>query len=99
MVDRAVEAIHAHLRDGDAANLGGPFEASRRTGELVDRARRTVGELLGAPPEGIVFGVMVESRADHLIAGPEVSGHGPGEGHGERRHVGAEDDALGRGAE
>lgn len=56
MVDRAVEAMRAHLAGGDAANLGGPFAASVRTGELVERARSTVGELLGAPADGIVFG-------------------------------------------
>lgn len=56
MVDTAIEAMQQHLANGDAANLGGPFAASIRTGELVDRARATVGELLGAPAEGIVFG-------------------------------------------
>jgi cysteine desulfurase family protein (TIGR01976 family) len=56
MVDTAVEAMRHHLASGDAANVGGPFAASVRTGELLERARHTVGELLGAPPEGIVFG-------------------------------------------
>ena len=56
MVDAAIEAMHDHLAGGDAANVGGAFAASVRTGELVERARATVGELLGAPAEGIVFG-------------------------------------------
>lgn len=56
MVDTAIEAMRRHLSGGDAANLGGPFAASIRTGELVERARATVGELLGAPADGIVFG-------------------------------------------
>ncbi len=56
MVDTAIEAMQQHLARGEAANLGGPFAASIRTGELVDRARATVGQLLGAPAEGIVFG-------------------------------------------
>jgi cysteine desulfurase family protein (TIGR01976 family) len=56
MVDTAIEAMATHLRSGESANLGGAFEASKRTGALVDRARRTVGELLGASPDGVVFG-------------------------------------------
>jgi cysteine desulfurase family protein (TIGR01976 family) len=56
MVDTAIEAMRVHLASGDSANLGGAFTASARTGELVDRARATVAELLGATPEGIVFG-------------------------------------------
>lgn len=56
MVDTAIEAMRDHLASGDSANLGGAFAASARTGEVVERARATVGELLGAPAEGIVFG-------------------------------------------
>lgn len=56
MVDTAIEAMRDHLRSGDSANVGGAFAASRRTGELLERARATVGELLGAPADGIVFG-------------------------------------------
>ena len=56
MVDVAIEAMRDHLAGGDAANVGGAFAASRRTGELLERGRATVGELLGAPPESIVFG-------------------------------------------
>jgi len=56
MVDTAIEAMREHLAGGNAANLGGPFAASLRTGDLVERARSTVGELLGAPARGIVFG-------------------------------------------
>jgi selenocysteine lyase/cysteine desulfurase len=56
MVDTAIEAMAAHLRSGDSANLGGAFEASRRTAALVERARATVAELLGGAPEGVVFG-------------------------------------------
>jgi cysteine desulfurase family protein (TIGR01976 family) len=56
MVDTAIEAMVSHLRSGESANLGGAFEASRRTGALVERARATVAELLGASAEGVVFG-------------------------------------------
>lgn len=56
MVDTAIDAIRRHLESGESANVGGAFDASRRTGDLVERARGTVGELLGAPADGIVFG-------------------------------------------
>ena len=56
MVDSAIEAMREHLSSGDSANLGGAFAASVRTGALVDRARATVGELLGAGADEIVFG-------------------------------------------
>jgi cysteine desulfurase family protein (TIGR01976 family) len=56
MVDSAIEAMRDHLASGDAANVGGAFAASVATGALLERARATVGELLGAPAEGIVFG-------------------------------------------
>src|SRR5688500_4108165 len=56
MVDAAIEAMRAHLTSGDSANLGGAFTASRRTGDLVERARATVAELLGADAERVVFG-------------------------------------------
>ena len=56
MVDTAISAMAEHLGNGESANLGGAFEASRRTTALVDRARHTVGDLLGADPDGVVFG-------------------------------------------
>src|SRR4051812_23139713 len=56
MVDTAIEAMAEHLRSGDSANLGGAFAASRRTSDVVDGARSTVAELLGATPGHIAFG-------------------------------------------
>ena len=44
-------------------------------------------------------GVVVERRAHDLIAGTELAGDRPREGEGERRHVGAEHDPLGRRAQ
>jgi cysteine desulfurase family protein (TIGR01976 family) len=55
-VDSAIEAIDGWLRSGRVANDGGRFAAARDCEALVTRARRTVGELLGADPEGVVFG-------------------------------------------
>ena len=56
MVDTAIDAMREHLASGESANLGGPFAASDATGALVDRARATVGELLGASADRIVLG-------------------------------------------
>lgn len=60
-VSDAVDAMAAWMRSGAGANLGGAFSASRRTGELVSRTRRTVGGLFGADPEGVVFGPSMTS--------------------------------------
>lgn len=56
MVDSAIEAMRAHLASGESANTHGLFAQSTATTELVGRTRATVARLLGADPEGIVFG-------------------------------------------
>ncbi len=56
MVDDAIEAMAAWMRSGHSANHGGAFQASERTDALVAEARASVGHLLGAGPEGVVFG-------------------------------------------
>src|SRR5262245_34166424 len=56
MVDSAIEATADFLRTPANSNLGGPFAASAMCDELVEGARATVGRLLGARPEQVVFG-------------------------------------------
>jgi cysteine desulfurase family protein (TIGR01976 family) len=56
MVDDAIEEMAAWMRSGRAANHGGAFQAAERTDALVDAARASVARLLGAGPEGVVFG-------------------------------------------
>src|SRR3954465_2501116 len=56
MVDSAIDAMADWMRSGNNANHGGLFDAARDTDELVDSTRKTVGELLGADPRGVVFG-------------------------------------------
>jgi cysteine desulfurase family protein (TIGR01976 family) len=56
MVDVAIEATSAWMASGSTASSGGAFAAAIDCGDLVDRARRTVGQLFGADPEGVVFG-------------------------------------------
>jgi cysteine desulfurase family protein (TIGR01976 family) len=56
VVDAAIVAIRDQLADGGSANTGGFFAASRTTTELVTSTRAAVGRLLGADPNGVVFG-------------------------------------------
>jgi cysteine desulfurase family protein (TIGR01976 family) len=53
--DTVIEAIAGYLRTSNA-NVSGPYETSRRTEELVTRARRTAGRFLGCSDEEVVFG-------------------------------------------
>src|SRR5581483_8817007 len=53
--DSVVDAIAAYLRDSNA-NVSGPYETSRRTEALLERARATAGRFLGSSAEEIVFG-------------------------------------------
>jgi cysteine desulfurase family protein (TIGR01976 family) len=56
MVDDAIEEMAAWMRSGHSANHGGAFQAAERTDALVTEARGSVARLLGAGPEGVVFG-------------------------------------------
>ena len=56
MVDSAIHAMQTYMSSAGTANVGGAFSASQETQAVVDRARQTVAELLGATDHGIVFG-------------------------------------------
>jgi cysteine desulfurase family protein (TIGR01976 family) len=56
MVDAAIEAMTTWMASGSTAAAGGPFAAADECAALVDRARRIVGTLFTAEPEGVVFG-------------------------------------------
>jgi cysteine desulfurase family protein (TIGR01976 family) len=53
--DEVVDAIAGYLRDSNA-NVGGQFETSRRTGELVESAHETAGRFLGCSADEAIFG-------------------------------------------
>ncbi|HEY7004632.1 MAG TPA: cysteine desulfurase-like protein [Gaiellaceae bacterium] len=53
--DSVVEAISSYLREANA-NLGGPFETSRRSDEVVDAAHDAAARFLGASPTEVGFG-------------------------------------------
>jgi cysteine desulfurase family protein (TIGR01976 family) len=53
--DSVIEAIAASLRE-ENANLGGPFETSRRSDAVVAAAHGAAARFLGASPEEVGFG-------------------------------------------
>ena len=56
MVDVAIQAMADFAGSGANANTGGAFAAADACDALLERARATVGQLLGADPGGICFG-------------------------------------------
>lgn len=55
-VDSSIAAMHAYYSSTGQANLGGTFEASQRTGDLVEATRAAVGRLVGAAADEVVVG-------------------------------------------
>jgi cysteine desulfurase family protein (TIGR01976 family) len=53
--DSVIEAMSAYLREANA-NLGGPFETSRRSDEVLAAAREAAARFLGASPAEVGFG-------------------------------------------
>lgn len=68
MVDGAIEAMAAWMRSGRSANSGGLFAAAAASDELVASARAAVGRLLGADPDGVVFGPSMTALTFHFSA-------------------------------
>jgi cysteine desulfurase family protein (TIGR01976 family) len=56
MVDSAITAMSEWAASGDNANAGGTFAAADATDALLERTRHRVAALLGANPDGVVFG-------------------------------------------
>ncbi|HMK12818.1 MAG TPA: aminotransferase class V-fold PLP-dependent enzyme, partial [Acidimicrobiales bacterium] len=55
-VDRCIDAIHTYLTSSAPANTGGSFDASVHTSAMVEEVRESVGSLLGARGEQVIFG-------------------------------------------
>jgi cysteine desulfurase family protein (TIGR01976 family) len=53
--DEVIDAIATYLRESNA-NVGGAFETSRRTDELVDAAHQTAARFLGCAAGEAIFG-------------------------------------------
>ena len=61
-----IEAISDYYKTANA-NVGGAFQTSRRTDEIVAEARMAMADLLNAPgPETIVFGPSMTALTFHL---------------------------------
>jgi cysteine desulfurase family protein (TIGR01976 family) len=77
--DSVVEAIASYLREANA-NLGGPFETSRRSDEVVDAAHEAAARFLGASHAEVGFGqnmttlnfALTRTLGRELSAGDEI---------------------------
>jgi cysteine desulfurase family protein (TIGR01976 family) len=58
--DSVVDAMASYLRESNA-NLGGPFETSRRSEDVVRAAHETAGLFLGCSPAEVGFGANMTS--------------------------------------
>ena len=77
--DEVIDAIAGYLRH-DNANVGAPYETSRRTSALVDLAHEKAGSFLGCSGDEVAFGqsmtslnfLLTRALARELEAGDEV---------------------------
>jgi cysteine desulfurase family protein (TIGR01976 family) len=77
--DEVIEAIAAYLRESNA-NVGAPYETSRRTDALVEHARHRAADFLRCGAEEVAFGpsmtglnfLLTRAFARTLRAGDEV---------------------------
>src|SRR5438067_2662502 len=77
--DSVIEAVSAYFRDSNA-NVGGPYDTSRRTEAVIAQARLAAASFLGAEVEEIAFGqnmttlnfALTRAAARELAAGDEV---------------------------
>jgi len=53
--DEVIDAISRYLRASNA-NVGAPYETSRRTDDLVEHSRARAADFLGCTPEEVAFG-------------------------------------------
>ena len=77
--DEVIDAISLYLRESNA-NIGAPYETSRRTDALVATAHERAGAFLGCDPGEVAFGpsmtalnfLLTRALARELEAGDEV---------------------------
>ena len=77
--DEVIDAIAGYLRESNA-NVGAPYETSRRTDALIAHARDRAAAFLGCSPEEVAFGpsmtglnfLLTRAFARTLRAGDEV---------------------------
>jgi cysteine desulfurase family protein (TIGR01976 family) len=77
--DTVIEAVSRYFRELNA-NIGGPYETSRRTEALIAEARLAAGEWLGCSPDEAIFGAnmttlnfaLTRAAARELREGDEI---------------------------
>ncbi len=77
--DEVIDAVAAYMRESNA-NVGAPYETSRRTDELVAHSRRRAADFLGCSDEEVAFGpsmtalnfLLTRALARSLRQGEEV---------------------------
>jgi cysteine desulfurase family protein (TIGR01976 family) len=77
--DEVIDAVAAYMRESNA-NVGAPYETSRRTDELVAQSRRRAADFLGCSDEEVAFGpsmtalnfLLTRALARSLRQGEEV---------------------------
>ncbi|MDX6408981.1 MAG: hypothetical protein QOE13_2052 [Gaiellaceae bacterium] len=60
--DEVIDAVSRYYRESNA-NVSGPYETSRQTEALVDRARDTAGAFLGCSANEAIFGANMSTLA------------------------------------
>jgi len=63
--DEVIDALAWYLRESNA-NIGAPYETSRRTDELVERSRVRAADFLGCTTEEVAFGPSMTALNFHL---------------------------------
>src|SRR5262245_30095893 len=77
--DSVIEAVSSYLREANA-NLGGPFEASLQSDQIVDAAHDAAARFLAASPSEVGFGQnmttlnfsLTRALGRELAAGDEI---------------------------
>ena len=77
--DEVIDAIAGYLRESNA-NVGAPYDTSRRTDELVTRSRERAATFLGCSAEEVAFGpsmtalnfLLTRAFARTLVEGDEI---------------------------
>src|SRR5205085_7125400 len=55
-----IDAVASHYREANA-NVGGPYETSRRTDALIAQSRLTAADFLGCASEETIFGAHMKT--------------------------------------
>ena len=77
--DSVIDAVSDYFRTTNA-NIGGPYETSRRTEELIERARVAAASFLGSGPHEVAFGAnmttlnfaLTRTAAREFASGDEI---------------------------